>query len=159
MEQEITLRRLIAEDLDDLYPLFEEMLRSDIPEIASRSEFFLRTDYTKSRIQSNLLFPKVAIFGAFVGSKLVGFIWGNSTYAGLGFISWLKVERKLQKNGIGKKLVEYYEQYVKGKEGHVVELYCFEKMKDYYLKQGYEIIGIREKGYFKLKQFILNKYL
>ncbi|MBN1331437.1 GNAT family N-acetyltransferase [Candidatus Dojkabacteria bacterium] len=159
MEQEIVIRRLGAQDLDEFYPIFEEMLKVDIPEIASKSDFFLSHDYTRQNIQSNLLFPKIAIFGAFAGEKLAGFIWGNSTYAGLGFISWLKVVKELQNKGIGSKLVAYYEDFVISKNGHVVELYCFENMKSFYQKLNYEIIGIREKGYFKLKQYILNKYL
>ncbi|MBD3280045.1 GNAT family N-acetyltransferase [Candidatus Dojkabacteria bacterium] len=165
MEQEITIRRLNSKDLDEFYPLFEKMISHDIPEIASKADFFLKSDYSKGRIHSSLVFPKIAIFGAFVkdersgSEKLVGFIWGNSTYAGLGFISWLKVAGEYKRNGIGGRLIGYYEDFVRSKGGHVVELYCFQGMKEYYRKQGYEVIGIREKGYFKLKQFILNKYL
>lgn len=159
MDQELEIRRLGAGDIEAFYPLFEQMLREDIDELKDRSKFFLEGDYTRDRVYSSLIFPKIIIIGAFVNQKLIGFVWGSATYAGLGFISWLKVDADYQGKGIGKKLVHSYEKSVRNKKGHVIELYCFDSTLGFYTKLGFEKIGIRKKGYFKLRQNILNKYL
>ena len=160
-----TIRRLNRYDFANFYPLFETLVKSEIPEIIKQHKFFLEGDFSRERVYSSLDYPQIAIFGYFQNGEndkegnLLGFIWGNNGYAGLGFVSWLMVDKNFRNNGIGKTLLIYYEDYIKKEGGHVIELYCFEAMKDYYLKNKYEIIGMRPKGYFGLKQYILDKIL
>lgn len=158
-KRELNIRKLFPFDIDTIYPLLTDLICKEVPELESRADFFLHGDYTKDRVQASLGFHKNAIFGAYEGEELIGFIWGNACYAGLGFISWLIVKEDNRNNGVGAKLLNYYEDFIKSRNGHVVELYCFEALKKFYEKNGYEVIGIREKGYFGLKQYIMDKQL
>lgn len=151
------IRRLGRADFPLFYPLFVDMVKNEIPELLKKSDFFLEGDFSRERIYGSLSYPSIVIIGCFLKDRLIGFIWGNAGYAGLGFISWLMVEKDYRKKGYGKKLMNTYEDFIRGIKGHVVELYCFEEMKEFYEKNGYEVIGVRPKGYFGLKQFIMEK--
>lgn len=156
-QKNFNLRKLTKEDFTSFYPIFERLIKNEIPEIIKQHKFFLDGDFSRDRVYAALGYPQIVIIGCFIDEKLIGFLWGNNGYAGLGFVSWLMVEKEYRNHGYGRALLAEYERYIKNHGGHVIELYCFEAMKDYYLKNNYEIIGIRPKGYFGLKQFIMNK--
>ncbi len=153
----IAIRELEILDADKFIQLFDRMLDEDLQELHPFNSQIKET-YSHSVLRNYITYSKAKIFGAFYEKELIGFIWGNTPYAGLGFISWLMVKKEFRKQGIGKSLVKYYEDYIKKISGHVVELYCFDRLLDFYKKNGYDVIGIRKKGYYKLKQNILNKY-
>lgn len=164
MGEEVNIRRLNTVDFREFYLLFERLIKNEIPELIKQSKFFLEGDFSRQRVLSALTFPKIAIFGYFKQNEsgkpeLIGFVWGNNGYAGLGFVSWIMVEQGNRSNGIGSTLLLYYEDYIRKIGGHVVELYCFEGMKEFYEKNSYEVIGIRPKGYFGLRQYIMDKLL
>jgi len=160
VDQEIdfSIHQLDPSYASDLHANFHKFLAS-IPELSDKTEFFLQGDYSLEKIASALCYPRIIVLGCLVQRKLVGFLWGSASYAGLGFISWLWVNDSYRSRGIAKKLVETYESYVLRESGHVVELYCFSNMEAFYTKLGYKIIGKREKGYFKLPQSIMEKLL
>lgn len=164
------IRKLTRTDFDQFYPLFEQLIKNEVPQLIQHHKFFLEGDFSRMNIMSALSYSKITIFGYFMSSEnvesqlqpqsqLVGFIWGSSGYAGLGFISWLMVRNSFRDNGIAGKLLDAYEKFIKDIGGHVIELYCFEELKDFYVKKGYDVIGVRPKGYFGLKQYILDKLL
>jgi len=155
----VTIIRLNSKDIEQFYALFTDLIQNEIPELKDRSDFFLNGDYSKLRVYSALEYSKSVILGCFVDNKLVGFLWGNDGYAGLGFVSWLMIDQQYRKRGLATKLLKYYEDTIKELGGHVVELYCFERLKPFYERNGYSVIGIRPKGYFKLKQFIMSREL
>jgi GNAT superfamily N-acetyltransferase len=158
-ESILNFRRLSANDFQQMYPLFQKLLQDEIPEIIHRSKFFLEGDYSPSRVSFSLSHPQVVVIGCFAGETLKGFVWGNAGYAGLGFVSWLMVDRDSRNARLGSQLLKKYEEYIKGIGGHVIELYCFEGLRGFYEKNNYTQIGMRPKGYFGLKQYIYNKLI
>lgn len=149
--------RLNSSHLQELYPLFREFVEKDIPQLKGKTDFFLKGDYSVERVRVALDYHRILVLGYFFGGSLVGFLWGSTSYAGLGFISWLWVMPKYRNNNIASELLQIYETSIKEGNGHFVELYCFEELKDFYEKRGYTMIGRRPKGYFKLPQLIMNK--
>lgn len=152
------LRRLTTSDIDRFYTLFRKLIFEEIPEISEFASYF-EQDYSRDRLYSSLGYSKIVIMGLFEEDSLIGFLWGNDSYAGLGFISWLMIKQGHRGNGLAKKLLASYEQFLRSKNAHVVELYCFESLRQFYENNGYKVIGIRPKGYFKLKQYIMEKEL
>ena len=152
----LMIRKLNSDDLPQFSELFNQMLENDMPDLHVFVDR-LKSDYSDTVLLTVINSSRYTIFGAFVEDKLIGFIWGNSVYYGLGFISWIMVNKNYRNRGIASKLMKYYEDYVKSRGGHVVELYCFQQILDFYIKRGYHKIGMRPKGYFGLRQYILNK--
>jgi len=75
-----TIRRLNRYDFANFYPLFETLVKSEIPEIIKQHKFFLEGDFSRERVYSSLDYPQIAIFGYFQNGEndkegnLLGFI-------------------------------------------------------------------------------------
>lgn len=160
MDQEVDLRihQLDSRYSLDLYTNFHRFL-DEIPELNDKKDFFLKGDYSLEKITNALRYPRIKVYGAVLQNRLIGFIWGSSSYAGLGFVSWLWVDPSHRNKGISKTLLNSYEKYIVDEGGHVVELYCFPNLEKFYEKLGYKTIGRREKGYFQLPQLIMEKLI
>lgn len=121
------------------------------------SKYFLEKDYTFNSftlwLERN--FRKVFIV-LNEDDTVIGFLIGDHTYGGMGFISWLGVLKDYRGRGIARELVNKYIEYVKGLEGHAIELYTYENVKPFYLKLGFFEIGRRKEGYFGQKNIIMN---
>lgn len=151
---------LESKQLDQFYECFSEIMRegySDFP--PKLQDYFLSVLYTKSNfffwIEKSL--RKILI--AQEDSKIIGFLVGDQTYGGVGFVSWVGVTKSYRQQNIGSKLMVEYEKFVKIKKGHLLELFTYEKVKPFYLKHGFEQIGVREQGYFGQMNIIMNKRL
>ncbi len=155
---EIKIVRLNLDDLDRFEKLFYSMLDHDLEDLRPFKDQLYKT-YSPSYLKFIINSTRTILFGVKKNDELVGFLWGNTVYHGLGFVVWIMIDSRSRKLDLGSKLLKRYEEYVKSNNGHVVELYCFDNVLDFYSKNGYDVIGIRPKGYFGLRQNILNKLI
>jgi ribosomal protein S18 acetylase RimI-like enzyme len=123
----------------------------------SLQEYFLSREYTKMNflawIEKN--FRKV-LLSVNEFDEVNGFIIGDHSYGGVAFISWLGVDVNYRHQGIASELLKQYIEYVRSRKGHLVELYTYEKVKSFYEKFGFYMIGKRDQGFFGQKNLIMN---
>ncbi len=152
---------LQPQDLDSFYDCFSALMLEGYGQFPENlSKFFLEHDYTKVNfalwVERN--FRKFLIIKDDSG-KVIGFLVGDHTYGGVGFISWFGLLPEWRGKGLGSKLLSIYETYIIGKGAHLLELYTHNKAKDFYTKHGFVEIGRREIGLFGQLNIIMDKKL
>jgi ribosomal protein S18 acetylase RimI-like enzyme len=121
------------------------------------SQYFLDNDY---RVENFIYWYNNNIRKIFIAldhNDIVGFLVGDYTYGGVGYISWLGILQNYRKQGLGQKLFEQYETFAKTKKAHLIELNTFEHNIVFYNKLGFTEVGRRVEGYFGRKNIIMNK--
>ncbi|HEC64106.1 MAG TPA: N-acetyltransferase [bacterium] len=154
----MTIEDLSEDKLDDFFELFQKVTKEEFPEYSSAVQnFFLGRDYSKRSFEFHLTrkFRKVLI--ALDGKNIIGYLVGDQTYGGVGFISFIGVPKKKRGKGIGSELVEEYEKFCKSKKAHMVRLYTFERIEPFYIKLGFERIGEEKEGYWGTRNLVMGK--
>jgi ribosomal protein S18 acetylase RimI-like enzyme len=150
---------LLTEDrFEDFYALFVKVMKegySGFPDYLI--EYFLKNDYSKFALHYWFEKGLRRMTLALDENKLVGFLIGDTTYGGVGFISWVAIEGEYRGKGVGKMLFLDYEEYAKKKKAHLIELFTYDKVKPFYEKLGMKEIGRREEGFYGQKNVIMNK--
>ena len=156
----ITVSDLSLQFIDDFFSLFETVVKEDFPEYSNKvKDFFLTRDYSKQTFVNFLgrTYRKVLI--ATENRKVVGYLVGDHTYGGVGFVSFFGVEKDKRKHGIGTKLLEEYENFSKSRKAHMVKLYTFERLIPFYKRLGYEHIGEEKTGYWGTRNQVMGKII
>ena len=156
----MVIRQATTLDIDNFYELFVEIMNEGYAGYSEALKtHFLTKDYTKINYYNWIEKFFRIIYLAIEGEKIVGFISGDYTYGGIGFVSWLGVKKEFRGKGIGKKLYLTYEDFANKKGAHLIELYTYPEVADFYIRLGFNKIGERKQGYFGQKNIIMNKKL
>ena len=150
---------LQPQNLDSFYNCFSELMLEGYGQFPEKlSSYFLSHDYTKEnfRIWLERYFRKV-LLAINDQNEVVGFLIGDHTYGGVGFISWFGIKKPYRKQGIGKQLFNLYQAYILGRKAHLIELYTYDGAKGFYERLGFQVVGKREQGFFGQKNLIMNK--
>ena len=154
----INISDLSLENVDDFFTLFETIVKEDFPEYSDKvKNFFLTRDYSKQSF-INLIgqrYRKVLI--ARESDEVVGYLVGDGTYGGVGFVSFFGVKKEKRKNGIGSALLKAYEEFCKSKKAHMIKLYTFDRIQPFYEKLEYEHIGEEKMGYWGTTNQVMGK--
>jgi ribosomal protein S18 acetylase RimI-like enzyme len=146
--------------VDKFYECFQELMLEGYGHFSEAlSRHFLAVDYPKRNFEFWIERNLRRIFLATEDGNVLGFLMGDNSYGGVGFVSWFGIRKPYRKQGIGSKLYEAYESYIKTKNAHMIELFTFEEVKPFYLKQGFKEIGRRPEGYYGQKNVIMDKKL
>jgi len=125
---------------------------------AKLREFFIMKEYSQSNFFQWYEKQLRKIYIAFNETEqLIGFLVGDNTYGGIAFITWIGVLPAYRKHGVGKQLLQFYEEYVRTRNAHLIELFTYEGVKEFYIKNGFKEIGRREEGFFGQQNIIMNK--
>lgn len=145
-------------DLDVFYELFTVLMKEGYSSYSPQLiNYFLTNDYSKEKFFLWLDRFFRIVYLAFEDDTLMGFLVGDYTYGGIGFISWIGVDPRFRNKGIGRRLYEAYENFAISKKAHLIELYTYPKVEQFYINLGFHRIGSREQGYFGNKNLIMNK--
>ena len=141
------------------YSCFEILMQEGYAGFPPRlREFFIKKEYSQSNF---VLWYEKQFRKIFLAmneyDQVVGFLVGDNTYGGVAFITWVGVLPSYRKHGLGRSLMQVYEDYVKAKKAHIIELFTYEGVKDFYIKNGFLEIGRRESGFFGQTNIIMNK--
>jgi ribosomal protein S18 acetylase RimI-like enzyme len=143
----------------DFYNCFEVLMQEGYAGFPPKlKDFFIRKEYSQANFilwyekKFRVIFLAINEY-----DKVVGFLVGDNTYGGIAFITWIGVLPAYRKKGLGSQLFHYYENYVKAKRAHLIELFTYEAVKDFYIKHGFTEVGRRESGFFGQTNIIMNK--
>ncbi|MBN1915854.1 GNAT family N-acetyltransferase [Candidatus Dojkabacteria bacterium] len=151
---------LNEDNLDSFFILFEQVVREDFSEYSGRiKNYFLTKDYSKDTFRYFLGKPYRKVLLATEKDNVVGYLVGDQTYGGVGFISFLGVERTRRNNGIGRMLLDSYEKFCKNKKAHMVKLSTFKRLMPFYTQCGFKHIGEEEMGYWGTRNQIMGKII
>lgn len=157
----MVIKDLTLVELDDFYEVFAELMEEGYGQFpVELREHFLKKDYLKQNFESWLLRNIRKIFIAIEeNGNIIGFLIADHTYGGVGFISWLGVLPEYRKQGIASQMLTMYEMYVISRKAHLIELYTYDAIADFYAKRGFQEIGRREHGFYGQMNIIMNKKL
>jgi len=148
------IRFINENDTLSLENIYKEVLQQEFPHYSPR----LRQHFSESSYKDAMLSLPLKV-GAFDGDNIIGFLLANPPYGGVIFVQWIGVKKQYQGKGVGKKLLEFIENYAEEQGAHNIFLEAEEEKKDYYVQRGYTIFGFNEKGWYGLSTHLLKKQL
>ena len=156
----INIRKITLKDLDSFYSFFNKTVIKEFPEYSKGDlEYIFKRGWGKENYKNWLSNKERYILGAFSENKIIGLLDAESPHIGVCFCSWIMVDRKIQKKGIGTKLLSKLEIEMKRKGVHMIFLYADKKNIPYYKKVGYKWVGNMEKAWFGQDHNILTKLI
>lgn len=156
----VKVEELNQQGLSTFYECFKDLMHEGYNSFSPRlQQHFLQYDYSYQHFELCLLRNIRKIYVIQDVGKVNAFLVGDMTYGGVGFISWLGVRPEFRGQGWGKTLVQTYENFVKTRNAHLLELFTFEQVKPFYEKLGFLEVGRRTSGYFGQKNIIMDKRL
>ncbi len=162
MKQQITIRKLCLTDLDIFYSLFSTLVNSQFSEYTTFVKKFMLTSkkaWNRNVYKTRLTRKNRLILGAFVNKELVGILEATHPEFGVSFCSWLMVEPNMHKKGVGKKLIQNWEEIMKKKGVHSLYLNADNRNLEYYKKLGFTLVGIYKKAWFGLDTLYFAKQI
>jgi ribosomal protein S18 acetylase RimI-like enzyme len=148
-------------DIDPFYKCFEVIMHEGYAGFSQPLiEYFIKKEYSKSNFYIWVERNFRKIFLAFnENNEIIGFLVGDNTYGGVAFITWVGILKEYRSGGVGKLLMETYENYIKPKNPHLIELFTYESVKGFYETLGFTEIGRRKQGFFGQENIIMNKVI
>lgn len=149
---------LSKQHLNSFYELFCSIIQEDLYEYTmDQRREFSEEMYSKEVIERLIQIGSKKILIILEISEVIGFLFGDKPFGGVGFVSWFGIRKDLRGNGYGRLLMNTYEKYCKQSGAHLIEVYTFPKTVEFYEKIGFNEIGRREKGYFGIVNIIMDK--
>jgi len=158
----LKVRKLTLKDHYKVFDLFSSSINSQFPEyslkvreaIIKNRKFWSNASY-KKRLQNK----DRLLLGAFINNRLVGLIDTEMPFAGVSFASWLIVHSNHQKQNIGSSLVKAWEKKMLQLGAHLLYLLSAQRNVQFYLKLGFQDVGIFRKAWFGLDDHIFTKLI
>lgn len=158
----VKVELLTSVRFDEFYEVFTILMNEGYEDFSpALQSYFLAHDYSKFTYKYWLErnFRRFTIVIDDATNKIVGFLIGDMTYGGVGFISWVGILPEYRSKGVGRKLMEDYEKFARTKKAHLLELFTYDKVKSFYDKLGFKEIGRREQGFYGSPNIIMDKKL
>jgi len=155
----VKIQEITNQMFESFYRCFESLMQEGYacfpPEL---KEYFIKKEYT---LNNFILWCERKFRIIFLAlddqQRIIGFLVGDNSYGGVAFITWVGILPEYRKMGIGNQLLKTYEDHVKAKNAHLIELFTYDGVKGFYEKNGFVEIGRREQGFFGQTNIIMNK--
>lgn len=152
----IEIRKATKEDIQNIFNCFKNWVMEFFPEYSINvRRKFLEKDFNESYLCKQVREGLVLI--PFCNSEPVGLFVSEKLSAGISYCSWLIVDKKFHKQGIGKRLLKYWEDAIKKRGGHGLRLDADKRNVEYYKKMGFRLIGLNEKSYYGSDDYLFKK--
>lgn len=147
-------------EIDRFYTVFSSVLKEGFPEYSQKLvDFFLTKDFSKEVFMRDFC-RQLTVLSAIEEEKTVGFLVFDKLYGGVSYCNWLGVVKEYRGRGIGRKLMEKWEEAVLLIGGHKLLLLTqAEKNRVFYQKCGFVQEGFEKKSWFGLDSWIFGKVI
>lgn len=159
---QIRITKLSLKDLDSFFPLLSKVVTNEFPEYTPGTRQFFLTHphaWSKASYRAVLKHEIRFVIGAYIGKTLVGLLDAEYAFGGSSFCHWLVVDPDHHRIGVGKRLLEAWEEEILKQDGHFLMLYADERNKTYYTKMGFKVSGHLEKPGFGADVDIFTKLI
>jgi ribosomal protein S18 acetylase RimI-like enzyme len=159
-----SLEKITSSEVREFWPVFKEVLENDFPDYTPEViRNFLEKHYTIANyeyyLDNNLKTIFVVRDSETHSSPIIAFAVIDEIYGGVSLLRWLGVRKEHQRKGIGKILIQKWEEEAISKKAHKMEVAAQAPAKDFYAKAGLTLEGHRRKSYFGIDQYIYGKVL
>lgn len=153
------IREIKTKEIDLFLDFFKKSVKNQFDEYSKKSkDFFLKKEWTKTRIKNSIKSKIVIFLLAFDKEKIVGYLIGGHHFGGIATIMWIAVDEDYQGKGIGKKLLNNFISLLKKEGAHKINLTVTNKRNiGFYEKFGFKIQCFSEKDYFGLDSYLMYK--
>lgn len=156
------IRKLTLKDHHRLFNLFSSLIATQFPEYSpnTRRAMVKHPKYwNSSSFKKRLQNKDRLILGAFIKHDLIGLLDAEMPFAGVSFASWLMVNPVQQKKKIGSLLIKTWEKRMLKLGAHSLYLLSAQRNVQFYLKNGFQDIGIFKKSWFGLDDHLMTKLI
>jgi ribosomal protein S18 acetylase RimI-like enzyme len=158
----ISIRKLRASDHTIVFALFSDLMTREFPEYSenTRKKFLSGKRYwSRKNYLLRLLSKNRLLLGAFDKRMLVGLLDAEMPFGGVSMGVWLMIDPPYQRQKIGTRLIEAWEQVIRKRGGHFIYLYTQERNIGFYEKLGFTKAGMFRKAWFGLDDIVYTKLL
>lgn len=162
MKVDVEIKQITEKELDEFFEVFSRLLKTQFPEYAGNIATHMTSNpkmWSKKRYRILIKNRSNIVLGARIEDSLVGLIDADFPLGGVSFCTWIMVDPKSQRKGIGKELLRAWEHSVKERGGHFLFLYSDERNIPFYEKFGFKLSGKFEKAWFGETDYIMSKLI
>lgn len=146
--------------MPSFYTLFKRSLFEDFKEYSPEVAAF---QWKRHRKRNLLKWTKNGEEYIFLAKdkegKTVGILASQKIVGGVSNCDWLIISREFRGQGIGQRMLIFWENWVRRNKGHLLTLSADKKNLSFYLKNGFKEYGFLKKGYFNNSDYLLYKRL
>lgn len=154
------ISHLQSERVSIFYRVFSEILHTQFPGYLPKViDFLLHQIYNPTQISMWIKQGNKIVLVAEHNAEIVGFAMLDSLYGGVSFCRWLGVLPAYQRQGIGTKLIQQWENMAYDQGAHKLEVVGQPTAKKFYEKMGLQLEGFRKSSYFGIDQHLFGKVL
>jgi len=153
----VRIEKIKKRDLPAFYSLFKKALYEDFKEFSPRVAAYQWKRHRKSNLLKWIKRKEEYIFLAKNNGRIAGILASQPMIGGVANCDWLIVSREFRGQGIGRRLLDFWENWVKRHQGHMLILTADAKNLDFYNKAGFRQFGCLKGGYFGNTDYYLRK--
>jgi len=156
----IKIEKLRRRDLPAFYSLFKKALFEDFKEYSPEVASFQFKRHRKTNLLRWIKQGEEYVFLAKnEKEKVTGVLVAQRIIGGVSNCDWLIVPKEFRRQGIGTKLLRFWENWIKRNKGHMLTLSCARRNTGFYKKRGFKKYGFIQGGYFGNSEYLMFKRL
>lgn len=162
INETLIIKKVAEKEFSGFYKIFSKLISTEFPEYSQRTTHWMLANdraFSKGSTRNVLKERFRMAFMAYVNNKPAGFIYGDPQYAGVAFVTWLAVDSRFQRQGVGKALLTRWEKVVKDLGAHVIHLLTDKRNIKFYEKLGYKVLALDQKSFFGRDLYIVRKHM
>lgn len=152
------IEKLKKKDLSAFNSIFTKALHEDFKEYSPEVAAFQIKRHRKSNLfrwikqgEENIFLAKES------GKKVVGMLVAQKIIGGVSNCDWLIVAKGYRRQGVGTKLLIFWENWIKKNKGHMLTASCARRSLGFYKKYGFRKYGFMSDGYFGNSDYLMLK--
>jgi ribosomal protein S18 acetylase RimI-like enzyme len=155
---QIKIEKLRQKDLPAFYAVFKRSLFKDFREYSPKMATFKWKQHRKNHLMRWVKDGSEVVFLAKdKDGKVVGFLTTDAVFGGVAYCNWLIVDRQFQGQGIGGRILQFWEKWAKKNQAHMLDLTCDKRNLSFYRKFGFKRYGFMKEGYCNESNYLLAK--
>jgi len=156
----LRIEKLRKKDLPGFYKLFKKALFEDFKEYSPEVAAFQWKRVGRGNLLKLVKSGEEYVFVTKTKEKkVVGILASSKIIGGVANCDWLIVSRDFRGQGIGSRMMAFWEKWVKYNKGHLLTLSCDKVNLRFYRHLGFEKYGYMPKGYFNENDYLLSKII
>ncbi len=155
-----TFKKANLKDFNAFWVAFAKNIKTQFPEYSAKTRnFFIEQEYCPEALKAQIKNKEIAIYAAFSGKGVVGFLMVRYLCGGVGLGVWLSVSNKHQGKGIATKLLKMWQKEAKKVGIHKLHLWTDKRNLNFYKKQGFAYVGKIPKNYYGADDYLFYKVI
>lgn len=154
----IRIEKLKKQDLPSFYTVFKKALLEDFKEYSPEVASFQLKRHRKSNLLRLIKQGEEYLFLAKNKQvKITGILAAQKIIGGVSNCDWLIVPKEYRGQGIGTKLISFWERWIIKNKGHMLTVTCARRNLSFYYRSGFKRYGYIQQGYFGNNDYLLFK--